>query len=182
MELRADDAFWAARRVVAFTDDQIRAAVRAGKYSDAAAAQHLAAVIGKRRDKIGQIYLTAINPIVNPRLDSGGTLTFENAAASYADAPTGYRAVWSRFDNATGSTSRIAETKSATTTMAGPRDLPTGPDSFVEIDISADSAGHPTWQEPIHTYFRRTADGWKLVGLERLPDKPATAQTQTAKD
>jgi hypothetical protein len=182
MELRADDAFWAARRVVAFTDDQIRAAVRAGKYSDAAAAQHLAAVIGKRRDKIGQIYLTAINPIVNPRLDSGGTLTFENAAAPYADAPTGYRAVWSRFDNATGSTSRITETKSATTTMAGPRDLPTGPDSFVEIDISADSAGHPTWQEPIHTYFRRTADGWKLVGLERLPDKPATAQTQTAKD
>ena len=42
MELRADDAFWAARRVMAFTDDLIRAAVHAGQFSDPAAERHLA--------------------------------------------------------------------------------------------------------------------------------------------
>ena len=37
MELRDDDAFWAARRVAAFTDELIRAAVHTGEYSDPAA-------------------------------------------------------------------------------------------------------------------------------------------------
>ena len=31
MEMRADDAFWAARRVMAFTDDLIRAVVKTGQ-------------------------------------------------------------------------------------------------------------------------------------------------------
>ena len=34
IELRADDAFWAARRVMAFTDELIRAAVHTGQFSD----------------------------------------------------------------------------------------------------------------------------------------------------
>ena len=33
MELRADDAFWAARRVMAFTDELIRAAVHTGQFA-----------------------------------------------------------------------------------------------------------------------------------------------------
>jgi hypothetical protein len=60
--------------------------------------------------------------------------------------------------------------------------LPTGSASFVAVDLSAESEGHPTWKRPIRTYFRREADGWKLVGLERLPDAPATApQSKTAR-
>ncbi len=126
MELRADDAFWAARRVMAFSDDLIRAAVRTGQYSDPAAERHLGAVLIKRRDAIGRTYLTAINPVVNPRLDAAGSLTFDNAAvaAGFAEPPTEYRAAWSRFDNATGATQPIADTRSATTTMQPPRDLP----------------------------------------------------------
>ena len=52
LELRDDDAFWAARRVAAFTDDLIRAAVHTGEYSDPAAEKYLADVLIKRRDKI----------------------------------------------------------------------------------------------------------------------------------
>jgi hypothetical protein len=177
MEMRADDAFWAARRVMAFTDDLIRAAVHTGQFSDPAAEAHLASVLIKRRDAIGRAYLPAINPVVNPRLDATGSLTFENAAvtAGFAESPTGYRAAWSRFDNATGATSPIAETRSATTTMSAPPDLPSAPGSFVEIDISAESPDHPTWQQPVRTHFRRDAGGWKLVGLARQPDQLAGA-------
>ena len=46
---RADDNFWAARRVAAFTDEMIRAAVAAGRYSDPAAAALLTDVLIKRR-------------------------------------------------------------------------------------------------------------------------------------
>jgi hypothetical protein len=168
IETRTDDAFWAARRVMSFSDDLIRAAVRTGQYSDPAAAAHLVDVLIKRRDKIGRVYLTAINPIVNPGLGAGG-LTFENAAvaAGFASSPAEYRATWSRFDNATGRTTTIGETRSATTTMAAPAGLTVPAGSYIEIDISSDSPDHPSWREPIRTHFRRTADGWKLVGLER---------------
>ena len=94
---------------------------------------HLAAVLMKRRDTIGRTYLTAVNPVVNPRLDAAGALTFDNAAvaAGFAEPPTEYRAAWSRFDNATGAAQPIAETRSATTTMPAPRGLPAATGSFV---------------------------------------------------
>jgi len=171
LELRADDAFWAARRVAAFSDELIRAAVRTGRLSDAAAEQHLAATVIKRRDKVLAAYLPAINPVVNPRLDASGSLTFENAAvaASVAKPPAEYRVTWSRFDNASGETQAIGDTRSAMTTHKAPRDLPSAAGSFVEIDISADSADHPSWKDPVRVHFRRMASGWKLVGLQRLP-------------
>jgi hypothetical protein len=98
-----DDAFWAARRVAAFTDDLIRAAVHTGQYSDPMAEKYLADVLIKRRDKIASRYLTAVNPIVGPRLDANNRLTFDNAlAAGVARGIARYRASWFRFDNATG--------------------------------------------------------------------------------
>jgi hypothetical protein len=179
MELRADDAFWAARRVTAFTDDMIRTAVHAGGYSDPAAEKYLGDVLIKRRDKIAGIYLTAVNPIVNPRLDANGGLTIENAAvaAGVAQGAVTYRASWLLFDNATGATRPISDTTSETTTLQAPAGLPVTPGSFLAVDIAADSAAYPAWKEPVRTYFRRTGDGWKLVGLERLPEH-ATAHDQ----
>jgi hypothetical protein len=174
IDMRADDAFWAARRVMAFSDELIRAAVHVGQYSDPAAERHLGDVLIKRRDAIGRAYLTAINPIVSPRLDAAG-LVFENAAvaAGFARPPSAYLATWSRFDNATGATSAIADTRSTETRMAPPRDLPAALGSFVKVDLAAESAEHPSWRQPIRMYFRRTVDGWKLVGLERLADDTA---------
>jgi hypothetical protein len=172
LEMRDDDAFWAARRVAAFTDELIRAAVHMGEYSDPAAEKLLADVLIQRRDKVISLYLTAVNPIVNPRLDSNGRLTFENAAfaARVASGAATYRVAWFRFDNATGERQPLSETESATTTTEAPRELTTVPGSFVGADISVDSAAHPTWRRPVRTYFRRDAGGWTLVGLERLPD------------
>jgi len=170
MELRDDDAFWAARRVAAFTDEMIRAAVHTGEYSDPTAEKYLADVLIKRRNKIASIYLTAVNPIVSPRLDGSGRLTFENAAlaAGVVDGPTTYRTAWSRFDNATGDRQPIAETESTTTTVTAPRALPTASGSFIAVDISVEHNGHAAWRRPVRTVFRKTVDEWSLVGLERL--------------
>jgi len=171
MEMRADDAFWAARRVMAFDDELIREAVRSGAYSDSAAEHHLGSVLLKRRDAIGRAYLATLNPIVNPRLDPAGTLTFDNAAVRYrfAEPPPGYEAKWSRFDNATGAASPIGDTKSSTTKIAPPLELPPANGSFVQIDIAAEGATHASWRAPVRTHFRRNGSEGTLVGLERLP-------------
>jgi hypothetical protein len=182
IEMRDDDAFWAARRVAAFTDEMIRAAVHTGEFSDPNAEKQLGDVLIKRRDKIARVYLPAVNPIVDPRLDANGQLQFENAAvaALAAEAPSAYHAVWSQFDNATGQTRQIAETQSSTTTMQAPAGLPTGGDSFIEVSLSAESAQHPVWKQPIRTYFRRDGSGWKLAGLERMPAGPPAAKGHAA--
>ena len=83
IEMRDDDAFWAARRVMAFSDDLIRAIVKTGEYSDPAAEKYLGDVLIQRRDKIGRAYLAKINPVVDPTLDASGVLSFGNAAVQY---------------------------------------------------------------------------------------------------
>jgi hypothetical protein len=179
VEARADDTFWAARRVMAFSDDLIRAVVKTGEFSDAAAQSYLADVLIKRRDKISQAYLTAINPVVNPRLDTSGALTVENAAtaAGVAKAPTGYRASWYAFDNTTGETRPLGETGSPSSTIPAPQNLPSSNGAFVCVDLSAESTEHPSWREPARACFRRTGSGWKLVGLERLREpSPGAAE------
>jgi hypothetical protein len=183
MELRDDDAFWAARRVIAFTDDLIRAAVHTGEFSNPEAEKYLGDALIKRRQKIASTYLTAVNPIVSPRLEANGQLTFENAAvaAGVATAPSSYRGAWAQFDNNTGQTRPLSETQSQNTTMQAPNGMPTAAGSFVEVSISADSKEHPTWQQPVRTYFRRDGAGWKLVGLERMPQGSVTGAAPAKK-
>jgi hypothetical protein len=177
-EVRDDDAFWAARRVMAFSDEMIRAIVKTGQISDPKAEQYLADVLIKRRDKIGKAYLPKINPIVDPVLDASGTLSFGNAAVQYgfADAPATYTAAWSAFDNATGTSKAIAETSGKDTRLQAPAGLPGSPGAFVKVALSAQSAQHPSWAQPIDVYFKRVESGWKLVGLERLPEKLPVAE------
>jgi hypothetical protein len=176
MEMREDDAFWAARRVAAFSDEMIRAIVHTGEFSDPAAEKAIGDIMIKRRDNILRTYLPAVNPIVAPRLEND-RLTFDNAAvaAGVADAPEGYIASWFHFDNTTGETRRIASTSSRTTAIAAPAGLGTTNGSFVEIDLSANSREYPGWLKPVRAYFRLDADGWKLVGLDRIPDGPTKA-------
>jgi hypothetical protein len=171
LHARSDDNFWAARRVMAFSDELIRTVVAAGRFSDAAAERLLADVLIKRRDRIGRAYLTAINPVVDVALDQAGILTFGNAAveAELATAPaSGYRARWYVFDNASGESRPLgAVTTAAAGRLTAPPELPNRQGEFIRIDIEAVDPPYSSWTVPVRVYFRRTTDAWKLVGLER---------------
>jgi len=59
------DIRWGARIVAAFTDDMIRAAVGAARYSDPRAAEYVTRVLVERRDKLAQRWLgTSPSPAV----------------------------------------------------------------------------------------------------------------------
>lgn len=170
---RPDDNFWSALRVLAFTDEHIRAAVKTGGFTDPAAEALLADVLIERRDKIGRVYLAKVNPLVRFGLDESGVLTFENPAVRtrLAEAPAqGYEAVWSRFDNATRDAQPIGSpTTSREERMQAPADLPRADGSFIKVSVSAVEPPHAAWATPMDVYFKRTGTAWKLVGLERLP-------------
>ena len=171
LRARGDDNFWAARRVMAFSDDMIRAIVRSGRLTDENAERLLGDILIARRDKIGRAYLPAVNPLVNFALDNAGALTFANAAvaARAASAPAGgYTASWATFDNVSGQTQPIgAATTSGTERLQAPA-LPAADGVFVKVQVAAVNPPNPSWATPVDVYFRRTAGTWKLVGLERM--------------
>jgi hypothetical protein len=178
LNARADDDFWAARRVAAFSDSMIRAIVKAAQYSNPAAEAHLVDVLIKRRNKIAQAYLPAINPVVDPTLDQSGTLRFKNAAVDAGVSPSpkgGYRIEWFSFDNETGASRSLGALTSPGPSAVAPEGVLSGAiGSFVKIDVSAIDPPKDPWRVPVQLYFRKSAEGWKLVGLERLPDAPAS--------
>ncbi len=183
LRIRADDELWATLRVMAFTDDQIRAAVKTGQYSDPAAEKLLGDVLIARRDKIARVYLTKINPLTKFSLSASGELTFENPAvrAHLADAPKGgYQVAWSRFDNVAGTTQAIGSPASAAgERLQAPGDLAQADGAYVKASISAVDAPHRSWSTPVDVYFRRAGGAWQLVGVDRLPNPPAvTAATK----
>jgi hypothetical protein len=168
--VQPDDLFWAARRVIAFSDEMIRAIAKTGEYSNPDDERHLADVLIERRNRIAAAYLTAVNPIVDVALSPEGRLSFGNAAvaAGVIGPPEGgYRVTWARFDNTSGTVTPIGEsTVAAGEQPSPPAPLPGTPGSFVRIEIRTIATAHPTWA-PVHSHFRRTASGWVLVGLDR---------------
>jgi len=168
---RPDDKFWAARKLAAVPNALIEAAVRVGRFPSNEAEQFLVRALAERRDAIVRRYFTMVNPVVDPRLDPGGTLSFGNAAveANVASAPASYRARWSRFDNATGDVAVIGETAASVPQVAAPLGLPASEGAFVLVEISSTGGADPSWEKPVHAYFKRQATVWKLVGFERVP-------------
>ena len=169
---RPDDTFWAARKLMAMSDDLVRAVVRSGRLTDEAAETYLVDSLIERRNKIGRVWLTSVNPVVDPALSTGGALTFGNAAVDhgFAKPPAGYAAVWHSFDNASGSVTRLGETEGTGPKLAAPA-IPSGA-QFVRVDIRATTPPYPSWAEPVHAYFRRSGGGWQLVGFDRMPTAP----------
>jgi len=115
---------------------------------------------------------TKINPIVDPALDASGVLTFGNAAVQYglAKAPTAYAAAWHTFDNVSGASKPLGQTTGTQGRIQAPSGLPSATGAYIRVDLSADHPEHPKWKEPVRAYFMRQAAGWRLVGLERLPE------------
>jgi hypothetical protein len=169
--MRADDAFWAARIVARFSNEAIRAVVEKARYSDARATDYITATLIKRRDKVLRTWLTGVNPIVDVAI-AESELTFANAAvdAGVAQAPGVYRTVWSTFDNVTRESKQIAETSAPSTRVPVPPGLPASSGSFIRVEIATVDGAHPSWSTPVRAYFRRDGDRWQLVGFERTPD------------
>jgi len=98
--MRPEDAYWAARIVMAFTDEDIRTIVHTGELTDRAAEQYLVETLIKRRDKIGRHWLNAMNSADHFQVIDDH-VSFECLSADYtlATQPKEYQIRWFEYDN-----------------------------------------------------------------------------------
>lgn len=180
--MRHDDAFWAARRVAAFTDAQIGILVDRGRYRDPAARDQLVAALIARRDRIARTWLPAVTPIVEASLSRTGVLSFHNAAVSagVSSAPSRYEVQWTRFDNTSRRHDPVGPVVTSTTPDVAMPETLKSVEGFVAAVVSAVHPDHPQWRRPVTLYFRHAAGEWQHTGLVR--DVPPRDDGETSPD
>jgi hypothetical protein len=76
------DSYWAAKKVMAFSDDAIRAIVATAQYSDPRATDWIVKCLIERRNKIGHAFFNDVLPLDNFAVRAG-RLAFEDLAVKY---------------------------------------------------------------------------------------------------
>jgi hypothetical protein len=167
--MQIEDAFWAAKTVLRFDDDMVRALVKTGQLADPAAESYLVAALIKRRDKIVRYYLQLLNPLDNFEVVSDGgrsELIFRNLGeeAGLAKA-TGYEYQWHQFDNHTSQRTPIGTAGAAEHTRI---QIPADPASFLQVTIRTNSPAQPTARKAVSVYLRNGVQP-RIAGVEREP-------------
>ena len=156
-----DDDFWAAKQVMAFTDEQIRAIVGTGQYSDPAAERYVADCLIARRDKIGKVFFGKVLPLDLFEVKNG-KLVFEDLAKKHGMGETApLEVAWSRFDNeAEKKTPLIGEKSFAIPEEA----LGESRAEFYAADISRNGDSKKT----ITVYLRTRGQRPEVIGVDRF--------------
>jgi hypothetical protein len=149
-----DDEFWAAKQVMAFRDDEIKAIVSTGQYSDPQAAEYLVECLRERRNKIGKAYFAKVLPFDRFRIEDNRLAWDDLAKIHGFGGVEGVNVQWSRFDNKT----------SAKTALSGATNpsVP-GDGDYLAADLT--SAARP--KQTVTVYVRRKAGAATVVGLDR---------------
>lgn len=149
-----DDAFWAAKQVMAFTDDEIRAIVKTGRYSDPRAEEYIASALIERRDKIGRAFFRQVLPLDRFALRDG-RLVFEDLEIRHGFLDRrDYSIQWFSFDNETGRKTALGG--------AGVFDVP----SVSEGGYAAAEIRSADPKKAVTVYLRRRGM-MEVVGIER---------------
>jgi hypothetical protein len=144
------DDYWAAKKVMAFTDEDIRAIVGTGQYSDPRAVEWATRCLAERRDKIGRAFFHDVLPLDN-FVVRGGRLVFDDLAVKYGFEPARtYSIQWSVFDNSTSRKTPIAGATGV--------DVPASGEPYLAADIRAADP-----RKTVTVYLRGNA----VVGIDR---------------
>jgi hypothetical protein len=156
-----DDTFWAARQVMAFSDDDIRAIVRVARYSDRDAERWIGDSLIERRNRIGRTYFARVLPLDDFAV-RGGELAFTDLAARHGFAePRRYRVEWRLFDNTAGKPGILIRSEGVLVPPAA-TDGPSG--GYVLARVTADGADPAL---DVTVSLRLEPAGLRVVGVDR---------------
>jgi hypothetical protein len=160
LEMTPQDAYWGAKRVMSFNNDDIRAIVEQGQFSNARVTDYITKVLIARRDLIGKAWFSQVAPLEEFAVVDG-KLRFTDLGQKYGVLSASiYSYSWFSFDNQSGRKSPVADVSSdaVPAVLASPRE-----GSFVGCTLIDTKQAHRT----VTVVFRRDGDHWKLVGIER---------------
>lgn len=161
MRMDEDDAFWAAKQVAAFTDEDIRAIVSTGEYSDPAAAEYLAKTLMQRRDKIVSAYISDGLPLIQFRIEQE-QLSFVDLSSKTARQPREFEVLWAPYENESGRVGPWSQRgRRLPSEVAG---LAEGRHYVARIQPSNRTEED---QRTVDVYVRRTEGGLRVVGIDR---------------
>ena len=149
--MNLDDAFWAARQVMAFTNEDISALVQTGKYSDPRAEDWVVRCLIERRDKIGRTYFARVLPIDRFAVRYG-RLDFQDLSALHFGTEESYSVQWFTFDNQAGTREAIEGAETFQVPASGSK--------YLAARIQGERSG-----QSVIVYVR---DGQDVVGREIL--------------
>jgi len=184
------DAFWGAKIVMSFSDEDLRAIVETAHISNPEAEAHLVEVLKKRRDKIGRYWYDRVNPLDRFSVEAapspsiagsggtggGSTLHFDDLAVTGALAPAGARRYSYRMmlDDAplgppdTTAQSRVPLSVDGTPlrTVLDTRGRTDPHDRVVRVDLRTHEDGETSSPTQVYVYVPERAPA-RVVGLRR---------------
>jgi len=163
----ASDAFWAAKQVAAFTDEEIRAIVETGEFSDERTTGWIARCLIQRRDKIAQAWFSKVLPLDRFRV-ADGALAFDDLRQNHeSGAPGSYGVHWSAYDNDHGTLTPLSSKGEAVNAMRGRLSvrLPAmrGDGYWAAL---LESAARP--RQSVRVYVRKHGERTAVVGIDRV--------------
>jgi hypothetical protein len=163
-----DDSFWAAKIVMAFNDEDIRAIVHTGGLTHSEAEQYLIQTLIERRDKIGRYYFNQVLALDRFSVNVNG-VAFAHLPAqhNFAAQPKDYTLSWFRFDNAKNQKMFLGNAVAATgSTFQIPSELLRDGIPYFGVEIRDGEKQAPKAEAKV-TLFMRNVSSASLVGIDR---------------
>jgi len=179
------DAYWAAKIVMAWTDERLRDLISTAEYNDPEVEENLFRTVRERRDKIGRYWFSRVNPLdyfrVEEDIDHGLRIDFEDLWVKYGlGEQAGVKYRW--MVHADGdellpggeltTTTLTLSPAQLDTLRLGPANNPNTTDSYsghlIELLLWTDRGSG--WSKPTRLWWWHFADTdrFKLVGIEHL--------------
>jgi hypothetical protein len=160
LEMTPQDGYWGAKRVMAFSDDDIHTVVEEGQFTNPAAVDFITKTLIARRDLIGKAWFSLVPPLEDFKI-VGGKLDYTDLGKKYGVLPAAaYSYSWFSFDNQSGKKT----TSAGAPAEAVPSNLTSlGDGSFIGCTLTDAKNPHRN----VSVIFRKQDEQWKPVGIDR---------------
>ncbi|MGH8016357.1 MAG: hypothetical protein ACREBV_09215, partial [Candidatus Zixiibacteriota bacterium] len=175
-------AFWGAKIVMSFSEEDLKAILAAGQYSDPQAEAYLLKTLQQRQDKIGRYWFSKVNPLDNFEYSvssDGMSFRFEDLAVKYGfenDAGTNYkysikynnRLLLEDFAMAGPEFKLSAKVLSDMALFNKPTSKELPQEHLYEILIKTKRGDSPYWSKPVALWlwYDHLKNNFQLVGIE----------------
>jgi hypothetical protein len=160
VEMTSLDAYWGAKHVMAFRNEQIRAIVEEGRFQDPKVVNYITQVLESRRDAIGRAWFNQVLPLEGFRIVDD-RLAFDDLGVQYGfSSPSRYQLSWFVWRNKAQQKEDVSTSENSLLPSTF-KSLDVG--SYIGCRIALEHAD----KRSVTIYFRHEGDNWKLVGISR---------------